>query len=189
MGYQGELRNPPNTHNVATKKKDMAECQRMEAIMRRLEEWAAECFRNGKNITKAKDRSYTCFRMGGEAGLSGDLRQIREQARLTKLIWEEPEIETRTNQEYTDQDIDGELRHLANRKAHGADGLPGEAYKESMTWAARPTTRITNDLKMAKIPDAWTNGAILYIGWRFLNLVNQLLAQQRPRGYQPYRAP
>ena len=60
---------------------------------------------------------------------------------------EEPHIETWPNQDYEGQDIDIELRKLANRKAHGTDGIPGEAYKETGQWAVAPITKITNLIK------------------------------------------
>ena len=55
---------------------------------------------------------------------------------------EEPDIETWLNQDYKEQDIDKSLRNLANRKEHGNDGIPGEAYKETRQWAVTPITKI-----------------------------------------------
>ena len=61
---------------------------------------------------------------------------------------EEPEIETWRNQVYEEQDIDRELRNLANRKAHGNGGIPGESYEATRQWAIAPITKITNLIKM-----------------------------------------
>ena len=77
---------------------------------------------------------------------------------------EEPEIETWRNQVYEEQDIDRELRNLANRKAHGNDGIPGEAYRETRQWETKPITEITNLVKNGRpIPERWTEGTIVYI--------------------------
>ena len=67
----------------------------------------------------------------GEDGVktSGEIRTIREQAKLTGLGKEQPEIEERINQEYAHQEIGDELRKPARRKASGSDGIPGLAYK------------------------------------------------------------
>ena len=56
----------------------------------------------------------------------------------TRIAKEEPEIETWRYQDYEEQDIDRELRNRANRKAHGNDGIPGAAYKETRQWAIKP---------------------------------------------------
>ena len=69
-----------------------------------------------------------------------------------------PETETLLNQEYDEQDIGRELRNIANRKAHGSDGIPGEAYKATSKWATEHITRIMNAIKTGrKIPENWTH--------------------------------
>ena len=60
---------------------------------------------------------------------NGKHKTISAQSRLTILSKEEPEIETWMNQEYTEQDIDEDIRTLANMKGRGSDGISGEAYK------------------------------------------------------------
>ena len=74
----------------------------------------------------------------GEMRVNEDLQLIRQQAALTKIIQEEPEKETRLNQEYDEQDIGRELRKLSNRKAHGSDGILGEACRATRKWATKP---------------------------------------------------
>ena len=77
---------------------------------------------------------------------------------------ERPEIEAWLNQEYTEKDIEIELGNLFLKKAHGNDGIPGEAYKATKTWAAKPITKIMNLIKKGKpIPEKWTEGTIVYI--------------------------
>ena len=94
----------------------------------------------------------------------GNLYEIRKQAGLTQIMREEPESETWLNQDYKEQDIDRELGNLANRKAHGNGGVPGEAYKETRQWAITPVTKITNLIKNGRpIPDRWTEGTVVYI--------------------------
>ena len=67
-----------------------------------------------------------------------DLQLIRQQEVLSGIIQEGTEEETWINQEYDEQDIDRELRNLANRKAHGGDGIPGEAYEATRKWTIKP---------------------------------------------------
>ena len=53
---------------------------------------------------------------------------------------------------------------MANRKAHGRDGIPGDAYKATRRWAIAPITQIMNKIKEGQaLPENWTDGAILYI--------------------------
>ena len=54
------------------------------------------------------------------------------------------------NREYTEKDIEIELRNLALQKAHGNDGIPGEAYKATTEWAVKPITKIMNLVKNGK---------------------------------------
>ena len=84
----------------------------------------------------------------GEIKISENIRTIREQSKLTRLVSEDPEIETWLNQEYTDHDIEDELRKLETRKAHGSDGIPGDAYKTARKWAHALTSKIMNDVKI-----------------------------------------
>ena len=75
--------------------------------------------------TNAKNRTHTRTGMGKEEMHMGeDIQSIRRQAGLAKISQEDPETETWPNQEYDEQDIGRELRNLANRKAHGIDGIP-----------------------------------------------------------------
>ena len=66
---------------------------------------------------------------------------------MNKIIQEEPDTETWISQGYDEQDLERELRNLANRKAHGSDGIPGEAYKETRTWATKPEQKSRTPLK------------------------------------------
>ena len=48
---------------------------------------------------------------------------------------------------------------MSNRKAHGGDGIPGEAYKETRKWAIEPIAKIATQIKDGQeIPENWTNG-------------------------------
>ena len=60
---------------------------------------------------------------GDEIQAAEDLKMIRKQDSLTRILTEEPDIETWLSQEYTEQDIEIELMNLENRKSHG------ESYK------------------------------------------------------------
>ena len=92
------------------------------------------------------------------------LQTIRQHASITKITQLEPETETWINQEYAEQDIDRRLRGLANRKAHGCDGIPGKEYNATRKWEIAPITRIVGAIKTGHtIPENWTNGTIVYI--------------------------
>ena len=77
---------------------------------------------------------------------------------------ERPEIESWLNREYTEKDIETELRNIAPKNAHGNDGIPGEANKATKEWAVKPITKIMNLIKNGRpIPEKWTEGTIVYI--------------------------
>ena len=70
-----------------------------------------------------------------------------------------PEIEAWVNREYTEQDIETEIKNLALKKAHGNDGIPGEAYKATKEWAVKPITEIMNLIENGKpIPENGQKG-------------------------------
>ena len=114
--------------------------------MKRWEEWAAECFsKKSDQITpKIVDIQEQEWEAEEEMHIGDDIQLIRQQSALAKIIQEEPDAETWLSREYDEQDIDRELRNLSNRKAHGSDGVPGEAYKATRTWAIKPITKIAN---------------------------------------------
>ena len=128
------------------------------------EECAGECFRR-ENRTKPKiERIRDLERGKYEVGINEDLKKISEQERLTKLTTKETEIETWQNHDYAGLDIDGELRELANRKAHGSDGIPGEEYNGRRKMGHQAGNQdYERHQKWAKIPSEWANGAIVYI--------------------------
>ena len=76
------------------------------------------------------------------------LRGIGGNADLTRIMSSKLEIETWMDQEYDEQDIGSEIRNLALKKAHGNDGIPGEAYKSTRNWDIRPITKIANLIKI-----------------------------------------
>ena len=161
---QRRLRIDVNAKHIAIKKTDDAECQGMGEAMEIWEEWTAECISKKKGQLKPKISHIHDIEWGKEIQVTEDLQTIRRQAEITKIIQEEPGTETWLNQEYAEQDINRELRNATNRKAHGRDGIPGEAYKETREWATKPITRITNAIKEGHaIPENWTNGTIAYI--------------------------
>ena len=132
--------------------------------MKRWGAWAAECFSKKQDQLTPKIVHIQELEWGEEEmHINEDLQLIRQQAALTKIIQEAHDTETWLNQEYDELDIDRELRNLASRKAHGSDGIPGEAYKATRAWAIKPMAKITNAIKQDKIPENWTQGTIVYI--------------------------
>ena len=91
------------------------------------------------------------------------LREIRHQASLAQITIAEPETETCLNQDYTDRDIDREIRNIPRIKAHGNDGIPGESYKGKRQWAVKPATRLANIVKRETVPERPTEGEVVYI--------------------------
>ena len=76
-----------------------------------------------------------------------NLTEIRQRAKLTMVVSEEPDTETWINQAYAEQEIDTEISNLANRKANGNGRIPGEEYKATAQWATEPITGIMNQIK------------------------------------------
>ena len=74
-----------------------------------------------------------------------------------------PDIEAWLNQDYTEKDVDGELRRLAN-KANGNEGIPDARYKETRAWGIEPIFQVMCIIKNGQeIPPTWPNGTIVYI--------------------------
>ena len=152
-GYRRRLRTNTNAGNISIKKMDGTERQGMTETMKRLGEWAAEFFRKKEDQLTPKIEHIQELGWGGEEMQIGEgIQLIRQQEALAKIIQEEPETETWRNQEYDEQDIGREIRNLSGRKAHGSDGIPGDAYKATRKWATKPITRITNATKQGKYP-------------------------------------
>jgi len=57
-----------------------------------------------------------------------------------------------------------EIKNLPLKKAHGNDGIPGEAYKAAKKWAVKPITKVMNLIKEGRtVPAKWMEGTIVYI--------------------------
>ena len=107
--------------------------------MKRWEDWAAEFFSKKEDQLTPKIVHIQELGWGEEEmRIDEDLQIIRKQSALTKITQEEPDAETWLNQEYGERDIGRELRNLSNRKPNGIDGIPGDAYKATRTWAIKP---------------------------------------------------
>ena len=157
--YQRKPRKTKSANNIAIKKQDGTERQGMQETMKRWGEWEDECFRKDKARLKPKieqipDQEWDKVTMRVQESIT----EIRQRASITKIIDEEPEIETWLNLSYTEKDIDIEIRNIANREAHGNDGIPGAAYKSMRQWETKPITRITNQIhRGTEIPEDWEN--------------------------------
>ena len=152
-------------NHVAVKKQYGAGCQGMGETLKRWEEWAKECFRKDQDSLKPRIEHITEGEWENDITKPPEnLYEIRKHAGLTQIMNEEPEIETLLNQDYKEQDIGIELRNIPNRKSHGNDGIPGEAYKATRQWEITTIAKTTNIVKNGRpIPDRWTEGAIVYI--------------------------
>ena len=138
-GYQRQHRENSKSKNIAIKKTDGTEFQWMTETMKRWEDWAEECFSKKSDQLTPEILHIQELELGAEEmHIAEDIQLIRQHAALTMKIQEEPDTETWLNQEYDEQDIGRELRSLPNRKAHGSDGIPGEAYKATRTWEIKP---------------------------------------------------
>ena len=115
-----------------------------------------------KNKQKPQIEHIRDLEWGDEIQTAESLKKLRKQARLPRIITAEPDTGTWFNQEYTEKDIDVDLRNLANRKAHWGDGIPGAEYKETRKWAVRPITGIMNKIENGQqIPAHWASGTIV----------------------------
>ena len=66
--------------------------------------------------------------------------------------------------QYTPPEIDTAISQLKNQKAHGIDGIPGEAYKALKNWIMHSLTEIIRKIqKGGKMPPEWKEGAIVHI--------------------------
>lgn len=143
--YQRNIRMNTMHSQAIIKKKDGKECEGMKEMLERWEEWTKECF-SKEHKDLAPRIIHIAEQEWGKNFLTAptDIKEIRGNADLTKIMNDKPEIESWLNQEYSEQDIETELRNLALKKAHGNDGIPGEAYKATREWAVKPITKIMN---------------------------------------------
>ena len=99
-----------------------------------------------------------------EEHIHPDLQEIRNRSRLHKLFNNEPHVYTWLTQDYTRKDIKKAIQTLKNNKAHGSDGIPGEAYKVLKQHLVTPITLIMNKIKNGqKMPTDWAEGVIVHI--------------------------
>lgn len=93
------------------------------------------------------------------------LQQIRKKSQLYKAQQQFPKITYMILKDYTIQEINNSIKKLKKtNKAHGADGIPAEAYKTIQTWLAEPLTDMINEIKNGKqLPTTWKNGAVVHI--------------------------
>ena len=90
----------------------------MGETLERWEEWTKECFRKEQKELKPMIEHIT--EQEWEQTFLNDpinLQMIRGNAGLTKIIKKKPEIETWLNREYTEQDIEMEIKNLALKKS------------------------------------------------------------------------
>ena len=100
--------------------KDGTECQGMRETLERWGEWTKECFIKEHNSLKPNTEHIDDQEWGKPfTRAPKDLQDIREQAELTQIMKNRPGIETWPNQDYTEQDIDTELRNIALKKHMG----------------------------------------------------------------------
>ena len=126
-------------------------------------EWASGFFRVELKPKIEHLRDLECG--NGEMQITPSLSKIRERAPNTETHKKKPPgVEALRNKDYTEQDSDGELRRLANGKAHGGDGVLGEEYKATSAWAIRPIMPVMGEIKERQgIPISVANGGNLYI--------------------------
>jgi len=71
----------------------------------------------------------------------------------------QPYIQYWITAQYTEKDVQKTLTTLRNNKAHGSDGIPGEAYEILSPWIAREITTIANHIKQGtQLPEDWAEG-------------------------------
>ena len=89
----------------------------MSVTLRRWGEWAEECFINDNTILRPKmEHIRDQWWKKDDMRVTGSLETDRKHASLTKITAEERDAETLPTKEYADQDVDIELRNVANRK-------------------------------------------------------------------------
>merc|ERR1712105_519867 len=139
--YQRKIRMTNTNNQAIIKKEDGTDCQGIEETIKRWEEWAK------KNFSKEQEElipkiSHITEQEWEKKFIKPpeDIKQIRENSTLMKMMKKYPEIEEWLNRPYEEEDIMTEIKSLALKKAHGNDGIPGGAYKATMKWAVKPIT-------------------------------------------------
>ena len=163
--YQRKIRMANTSNQAIIKKEDGTDCQGIEETIKRWEEWTK------KNFSKEQEElipkiSHITEQEWEKKFIKPpeDIKQIRENSTLMKMMKKYPEIEEWLNRPYEEEDIMTEIKSLALKKAHGNDGIPGEAYKATMKWAVKPITKVMNLIKEGRaIPTKWMEGTIVYI--------------------------
>ena len=109
MGEPVQHKNENNKQPSNNQGKNGEECQGMQKMLERWEEWTKECFSKEQQELIPKTEHIT-EQERGQTFLQApkDLQIIREKAELTKITKNKPEIEAWINREYTEQDIERE---------------------------------------------------------------------------------
>jgi len=101
---------------------------------------------------------------GLDPGIQKDLKEIRTNSPLYQTMQKYPQIRQWVKKPYTEQEVSKAISHLKNRKSHGIDGIPGEAYKALGKWITKPLTNILNKIHAGEpLPPDWLNGAVVHI--------------------------
>ena len=110
-----------------------------------------------------------------EQQIQPGLKIIRQNSKLTKIMETHKHIQYWLASDYTEKEVKTTIKKLKNRKAHGSDGIPAEAYKTLAPWITRQITNLMNLLKNgAQLPEEWVEGAI----------VTYIQKQRKPRRLQ-----
>ena len=77
------------------------------------------------------------------------IQEIRITSRLRKACGNKPEIKEQLTQDYTRKEVSQTIQTL-KQKAHGGDGVTGEAYKEIKTWIKPVLAILRSKIKTGK---------------------------------------
>jgi len=77
----------------------------------------------------------------------------QKHSRLQNILRTELHIYTWIASDYTNKDIGKAIKRLKDKKSHGSDGIPGEAYKVLNKHIAMAIAKITNNVKWGTAPE------------------------------------
>jgi len=93
-----------------------------------------------------------------------DIQLIRAHSQLNHTIKKHPQIKRMLTKTYEEKEIHQAIRQLKNNKSHGADGIPGEAYKTLIDWVTPGITEIMTKIQQGdKAPPEWKLGTVVHI--------------------------
>ena len=96
--------------------------------------------------------------------IPGELRTIRQNSKLQKFLEKCPVLNDILLQDFTENEVNDEIKMLKNNKAHGKDGLVAEAFKIFQPLIGGNYASVLNHQKSCDpFPEKWQKGAVVHL--------------------------